>query len=68
MADLISISPTVLVNPDNVSAVEMIDVGGVPTLAVYVDGRVFTATERIEEILGKLKTDSPLTSQFWAGR
>jgi hypothetical protein len=57
MGNLISLSPTVLVNPEMVSAVEMVSIGGTQTLAVYVDGRVFTTSEKIEEILAQLKSD-----------
>jgi hypothetical protein len=67
MGNLISLSPTVLVNPEMVSAVEMVSIGGTQTLAVYVDGRVFTTSEKIEEILAQLKS-AQVPEMVWAGK
>ena len=63
---LIEISPNTMINPAQVSAVQMENIDGVPKLIVYVSGERFIADRDPAELVTQIREATK--TQHWEGR
>jgi len=64
MAEMISISPNVFIDPVMISAIEQIN----GEIWVYVEGRPYSTTLNAVDLLDSVQMAKKEYKQFWAGR